>query len=73
MNGVLLRAIEQKLPVELIYLDFNHKITQRKVLPHEIKGRYVRAYCHLRKSTRLFILDNILSVFPESYQFRIPG
>lgn len=64
MNGVLLRAIERKQPIQLIYLDDQQQITQRKVLPYEVKDHYLKAHCFLRKQFRLFKLENILSAFP---------
>ncbi len=73
MHGVLMRAMEKKEPVLLIYLDAKSQITQRKVHPFELKGRTLKAYCALRRQTRLFNLDNILSVFPDKLSMRKSG
>jgi predicted DNA-binding transcriptional regulator YafY len=73
MHGVLMRAMEKKEPVLLIYLDGKNQITQRKVHPFELKGRTLKAYCTLRRQTRLFNLDNILSVFPDKLSMRKSG
>jgi predicted DNA-binding transcriptional regulator YafY len=64
MNSVLQRALEANQPVQVIYLDASNRITQRKVLPQEMKGKMLRAHCFLRNQTRHFNTDNILSVFP---------
>ncbi|MBT2756310.1 hypothetical protein J7E71_10130 [Mesobacillus foraminis] len=73
MHGVLMRAMEKKEPVLLIYLDAKNQITQRKVHPIELKGRKLKTYCTLRRQTRLFNLDNILSVFPDKLSMRKSG
>ncbi|TCN27795.1 WYL domain-containing protein [Mesobacillus foraminis] len=73
MHGVLMRAMEKKEPVLLIYLDAKNQITQRKVHPFELHGRKLKAYCTLRRQTRLFNLDNILSVFPDKLSMRKSG
>ena len=69
MNRVLLKATENKQTVQLIYLDANHQLTQRKILPYTIKGQHVRAYCFLRNQIRFFKLENILAVLPDHQRF----
>ena len=66
MNGMLLRSIEEQIPLEMIYLANNREITKRKLIIKEIKGEYIRAYCLLRKQMRTFKRENILSIMPES-------
>lgn len=53
-----------QLPVELIYLAKNGNITQRKISVLHVSGTTVTAYCHLRKTKRTFLLENILSFVP---------
>jgi predicted DNA-binding transcriptional regulator YafY len=65
MNGLLLRSLEEKLPLEVIYLSEKQEISQRKMIIKEINNNTVRAYCLLRHQVRTFRLDNILSVMPE--------
>jgi len=65
MNGLLLRSLEEKLPLEVIYLSEKQEISQRKMIIKEINNNTVRAYCLLRHQVRTFRLDNFLSVMPE--------
>ncbi|AUS03584.1 hypothetical protein ERIC1_1c34090 [Paenibacillus larvae subsp. larvae DSM 25719] len=48
--------------VEIIYLDRNNQITQRRVRVRSIKGNILQAYCFLAKSPRVFKLENILAI-----------
>lgn len=64
MNRLLIKAMEEQFPLEMIYISSTNKITQRKVLINEVKGSTFRAYCCLRKQTRLFKIDHILSIMP---------
>jgi predicted DNA-binding transcriptional regulator YafY len=64
MDGLLLRAIEEKIPLEMIYLSGDQQISQRKLIIKEVNGEYIRAYCLLRKQMRTFRRESILSLFP---------
>ncbi|MEH7110126.1 hypothetical protein [Bacillus sp. JJ1764] len=67
MDGLFLRSLEEKTPLEMIYLADNQEITQRKLIITEVNVGYIRAYCLLRKQVRTFKRDNILSIMPETY------
>lgn len=69
MNILLQRSLEEKKPVEMIYLAADSQITQRKVIVKELHGSYFKAFCFLRNGNRLFKVDNILSVMPERSKF----
>ncbi len=72
MKGLLLRSLEEHMPIEMIYISSNNQITQRKIVVTEINPSTIRAYCYLRRQTRLFKLDNILSVMvPRKYNRQI--
>lgn len=64
MDGLLLRAIEEKIPLEMIYLSGDKQISQRKLIIKEVNGEYIRAYCLLRKQMRTFRRESILSLLP---------
>ncbi len=64
MQRALLKALNEKQPLEIIYLSEKQKITQRTIIVHELNPHTIRAYCFLRKRRRLFKINNILSVFP---------
>lgn len=66
MDGLLIRSIEQHIPLEMIYQAENHQITQRTLIIKEITDEYIIAYCLLRKQIRTFKRVNILSIMPET-------
>jgi len=66
MDGLLLRSLEENIPLEMIYLAENHELSQRKLIVKEVNDEYIRAYCLMRKQMRTFKRENILSIMPES-------
>ncbi|MDQ1004081.1 putative DNA-binding transcriptional regulator YafY [Neobacillus niacini] len=66
MDGLLLRSIEENIPLEMIYLSQDQRISQRKLLVKEVNSEYIRAYCLLRKQIRIFRRENILSLMPNT-------
>jgi predicted DNA-binding transcriptional regulator YafY len=67
VDGLLMRSIEDNLPLEMIYLAENQELSQRKLIVKEVTDEYIRAYCLLRKQMRTFKRENILSIMPESH------
>ena len=67
MNGLLLRSIEENIPLEMIYLSEDQQISQRKLLVKEMNDEYIRAYCLLCKQIRTFRRENILSIIPNTH------
>lgn len=70
MNGLLIRALKENITLEMIYISDSNKITQRKIIIKEIDSSKIRAYCFLRKQTRLFKIVNILSIMPTKQSFK---
>ena len=66
MDGLLLRSIEENIPLEMIYLSKDQQISQRKMVVKEVNDEYIRAYCFLRKQVRTFRRENILSIMPNN-------
>ncbi|MGZ4160936.1 MAG: WYL domain-containing protein [Neobacillus sp.] len=66
MDGLFLRAIEENIPLEMIYLSEDQQLSQRKLLVKEVNDEYIRAYCLLRKQIRTFRRENILSIMPDT-------
>jgi predicted DNA-binding transcriptional regulator YafY len=66
MDGLLLRSIEENIPLEMIYLSRDQQISQRKLLVKAVNDEYIRAYCLLRKQIRTFRRENILSIMPNT-------
>lgn len=67
MDGLLLRAVEENIPLEMIYLSQDQQISHRKLLVKEVNDEYIRAYCLLRKQIRTFRRENILSLMPNTH------
>ncbi|MBI4393620.1 MAG: WYL domain-containing protein [Euryarchaeota archaeon] len=60
---ILRRAIKEGLDVEMEYYAHSRgDWTTRRVTPTEIAGRYLIAYCHLRKDERTFRIERIASI-----------
>ncbi|WP_449622523.1 hypothetical protein [Robertmurraya sp. Marseille-Q9965] len=62
MDRLLLRSLNEQIPVEMIYISSSNLISQRKILVTHINDTTIRAYCYLRKQSRLFKIENILSI-----------
>ncbi|WP_099157255.1 hypothetical protein [Virgibacillus ndiopensis] len=62
MKGLLIRSIDNKEKIEMIYLAADNHISQRIIRVLKINGGMVLAYCYQKKKVRTFKLDNILSV-----------
>lgn len=50
--------------VTIIYLDRNHRLSQRKVRVLSVDQECMTAYCYSRMAPRLFRNENILAVMP---------
>jgi predicted DNA-binding transcriptional regulator YafY len=50
--------------VEIVYVDRDGKITQRRIEVRGIKENLVRAYCLTQKGPRIFKIENILAAAP---------
>jgi predicted DNA-binding transcriptional regulator YafY len=59
-DHVLKASLEDHRVVSIIYLK-GIDITERKIKVLDISEDKVKAYCYLRKETRIFKKDNILS------------
>jgi len=67
MDGLLIRSIEEHIPLEMIYLAENQELSQRKLIVIEVNDDYIRAFCLTRKQMRTFKRGNILSIMLESH------
>lgn len=70
VDGIILRGLETRRPIEIIYLNKDGKLSQRVVTVVELNDTYVKAYCHLRRCSRSFKLENILSAAPFKKKYR---
>lgn len=65
MTNILKRGLESKQPIEIIYNDDSGNITQRIITIIAINDSHIKSYCHLRRTSRTFKKDNILSAAPH--------
>jgi predicted DNA-binding transcriptional regulator YafY len=70
MRGILVRAMEDQTPIEIIYLTKDGSISQRLIRVMDLKDGQIKAYCYLRNKYRVFNLQNILSIFPVNKKYR---
>lgn len=65
MFEILKRAVENKMPVEMIYMSAKGDISQRIITVYDVNQIHIKAFCHARKQVRIFKMDNILSLLPH--------
>jgi len=72
----MVRAVEERTPVRIDYLDVGGRHTARDIEPHQVvlgpNGSYVAGWCRLRQDERWFRLDRIHRVEPRPGQFLQP-
>jgi predicted DNA-binding transcriptional regulator YafY len=61
MANLLLRCIQERAAVEMIYLSGKGVISHRIVIPYSFDGKLITGYCSVRKQIRTFVIQNILS------------
>ncbi|MCR6850553.1 hypothetical protein [Bacillus thuringiensis] len=71
MNHLLKCSFNQKLPIELIYLNGSGDFSQRTVIVRKIYEDRVLVYCMQKQQDRMLKLANILSVdkVRNNYQY----
>lgn len=62
MNHLLKCSFNQKIPIELIYLNGSGDLSQRTVIVRKIYEDRILVYCMKRQQVRTLKLANILSV-----------
>jgi predicted DNA-binding transcriptional regulator YafY len=62
MKNFLLRCQLNQEPVEIMYLSNSGEVSQRTISIRDIQNSKIKAYCHLRKTLRVFNLENVLSI-----------
>lgn len=61
MTNFLLRCIQERAAIEIIYVSKKGVITHRLVTPYSFDGKLVTGFCTVRKQIRTFEIKNILS------------
>lgn len=64
MKGLLIRGVNNKEELEMIYLDNKGDISQRRIKILSVYEDYFRAYCYIKREQRTFKVSNVLSIGP---------
>ncbi|MEK4922046.1 hypothetical protein MKX67_09055 [Cytobacillus sp. FSL W7-1323] len=64
MKGLLIRGVNNKEELEMIYLDNKGDISQRRIKILAVYEDYFRAYCFTKRQQRTFKVSNVLSIGP---------
>ncbi|MFC2949869.1 WYL domain-containing protein [Virgibacillus sediminis] len=64
MKGLLVRALEKRQHLEMIYISRDRRISHRVVRLKKVGEKSILAYCLARKELREFKLERILSAEP---------
>ncbi|WP_404451818.1 hypothetical protein LG329_15970 [Virgibacillus necropolis] len=62
MKNMIMRSIQNKEKIEMIYLSEDNQATQRIIRVLKINNEMIIAYCYTRRTIRTFKLENILSI-----------
>ncbi|WP_338449007.1 hypothetical protein R4Z09_22755 [Niallia oryzisoli] len=68
MQLLINKSLTEQIPIEMIYLSEKNQFTQRKIVVKQLDGEYIRAYCFLRRQTRVFKRKNVLSIMPVRHE-----
>ena len=64
MRKTLERAVNCGESLDMMYLAKDGSVTKRRINVLQMGDKSFRAYCHLRKSKRTFVIDNVLALVP---------
>ncbi len=64
MRKTLERAVRYGETLDMMYLAKDGSITKRRINVLQVGDKSFRAYCHLRKSKRTFVIENVLALVP---------
>ncbi|MFZ3578758.1 hypothetical protein [Virgibacillus sp. DJP39] len=62
MKNMIIRSIQKKEKIEMIYLSNDNQVSQRVIRVLKINDEMIMAYCYTKRTIRTFKLENILSV-----------
>ncbi|WP_277585827.1 transcriptional regulator [Psychrobacillus antarcticus] len=66
----LMKCMERNQLVELMYMDSEGNISQRRVEVLNIQGDTFRVFCFKRNAKRTFIIENVLAFVPIIHRER---
>ncbi|MET3682220.1 putative DNA-binding transcriptional regulator YafY [Alkalibacillus flavidus] len=67
MDHLLKQSIQNRQKLELVYIDEQHRMTQRIVTIIKIDDDRLLAYCFTKRGVRSFQKDNILAIYPARF------
>ncbi len=68
MYRTLNRSVRFGEVLDMMYIAQDGTISRRRIEVIQVGEVLFRAYCHLRKSKRTFIIDNVLALVPVEYK-----
>jgi predicted DNA-binding transcriptional regulator YafY len=60
----LLKDISHGRLFEIIYRSDKGSWSKRRIKILSVKGSYLQAFCYVKKSRRLFKIENVFAIFP---------
>lgn len=64
MRNQIIKSMDRGVLLDMLYIDKGGTVSKRRIEVIQIGEVSFRAYCHLRKSNRTFIIDNVLALVP---------
>ena len=61
---ILVKSVSRGELLDMMYMSRDGKVSKRRIKVIQVGESSFRAYCHLRKSKRTFIIDNVLALVP---------
>ncbi|KAA0546599.1 hypothetical protein FZW96_15270 [Bacillus sp. BGMRC 2118] len=61
-----LKMYQNNQPAEIIYQSASGHLSHRVIYIKKVTPQFIQGYCSLRKTTRTFSLQNMLSVYPKN-------
>lgn len=63
--STIMRIFKNNQAAEIIYQSASGELSHRVIYIHKVTPQFVQGYCTLRKTTRTFSMQNILSAYPK--------
>ncbi|WP_082234584.1 hypothetical protein [Halobacillus massiliensis] len=64
MENLLIKASEEKIKLEMIYMDSQGELSYRVIRTVKNEEEHILGYCYTKKKVRSFRKDSILSIYP---------
>lgn len=64
--NIIKKSMQYNQSLDMIYVDDDGTITQRRIKSFKISGDTFVAYCYLRGSKRTFKIDGVLALVPAA-------